>query len=136
MKYIAKPNIVKILCVTLLAGASLLILYHCPFFYVLGIHCPGCGMTRALLSLLHLDITAAFYYHPLFPAVLLTALYPVAEHFGVLRLSNSVKRKLLAILCLLFFITYIIRLAMDSPVVRPDWGHSLLCRILKSAACF
>lgn len=31
-----------------------------------GIPCPGCGMTRAYIALLHLDFRAAFYYHPLF----------------------------------------------------------------------
>ena len=129
-----KQKTVKLLCMTLLIGASLLILYHCPFFYVLGIRCPGCGMTRALLSLLHLDFKAAFYYHPLFPAVLLTALYIVAEHFGVLRLSDPAKKKLIAVLCSLFLITYVIRLAIDSPVVRPDWEHSLLFRILNATA--
>lgn len=30
------------------------------------IPCPGCGMTRAWLSLLRGDLSAAFLYHPLF----------------------------------------------------------------------
>ncbi len=27
--------------------------------------CPGCGMTRSLMHLLHLDLTEAVYYNPL-----------------------------------------------------------------------
>lgn len=38
----------------------------CPLKYFTGISCAGCGMTRAWFSLLHLDFSAAFYYHPLF----------------------------------------------------------------------
>lgn len=38
----------------------------CPFRRILGIPCPFCGMTRAVLSALRLDFAAAFHYHPLF----------------------------------------------------------------------
>ena len=38
----------------------------CPIKYVTGVSCAGCGMTRAWLSFLRLDIAGAFAYHPLF----------------------------------------------------------------------
>ena len=38
----------------------------CPFRFLFGISCPGCGMTRAWLYVLHLDFAAAFQSHPLF----------------------------------------------------------------------
>ena len=34
-----------------------------------GVRCPGCGMTRALLSALRLDFKAAFNYHAMFWSV-------------------------------------------------------------------
>ena len=37
----------------------------CPVKYLTGVSCPGCGMTRACLSALRFDFSAAFYYHPL-----------------------------------------------------------------------
>ena len=37
----------------------------CPIKYLLGISCPGCGMSRAVWALLRLDFAAAAYYHPL-----------------------------------------------------------------------
>ena len=37
----------------------------CPIYFFSGISCPGCGMTRALFSLLRFDFDAALYYHPL-----------------------------------------------------------------------
>ena len=37
----------------------------CPMATVLGIPCPGCGLTRATLALLHGDVRGAFALHPL-----------------------------------------------------------------------
>lgn len=38
----------------------------CLFRSLTGIICPGCGMSRAVLSALRLDFSQAFYYHPMF----------------------------------------------------------------------
>jgi hypothetical protein len=45
----------------------------CPTAALLGVPCPGCGLTRATLSLLHGDLTGALRFHPLVP--LLAPLY-------------------------------------------------------------
>jgi len=37
----------------------------CPFLLLTGLRCPGCGSQRALHSLLHFDIIAAFRYNAL-----------------------------------------------------------------------
>lgn len=59
----------------LLGGAGLLYLkvwlpvtnlgIPCVFHEVTGLFCPGCGITRALVSLLSLDLMQSFRYHPL-----------------------------------------------------------------------
>ncbi len=36
----------------------------CPSKRFFNIECLGCGMTRALMHLLHLDIEMALYYNP------------------------------------------------------------------------
>lgn len=41
----------------------------CPILRITGLPCPGCGMTRAWLSVLRLDFAAAFSYNPMFWAV-------------------------------------------------------------------
>jgi hypothetical protein len=46
---------------------------RCPIYLATHWLCPGCGTTRALHSLLHLDIQSAFHYNALF-----TLLFPVA----------------------------------------------------------
>ncbi|PVW15300.1 DUF2752 domain-containing protein [Marixanthomonas spongiae] len=37
----------------------------CPFHYLTGLHCPGCGSQRALHQLAHFNIYGAFRYNPL-----------------------------------------------------------------------
>ena len=56
-------------------GAALLVVYAvdpsrhaltppCPYLTLLGLACPGCGLTRATHALLHGDITRAFAFNP------------------------------------------------------------------------
>ena len=42
----------------------------CPFANLLGIPCPGCGMTRATLALLSGDVSLALAFQPLIGLVL------------------------------------------------------------------
>jgi hypothetical protein len=46
---------------------------RCPIYLATHWLCPGCGSTRALHSLLHLDIQSALRYNALF-----TLLFPIA----------------------------------------------------------
>ncbi|HOO79834.1 MAG TPA: DUF2752 domain-containing protein [Lachnospiraceae bacterium] len=36
----------------------------CPMIFLTGLPCPGCGLTRAALALLRLDIVSAFSFNP------------------------------------------------------------------------
>jgi hypothetical protein len=42
----------------------------CPSAALLGIPCPGCGLTRATLALFHGDFAAALRFHPLVPVLM------------------------------------------------------------------
>ena len=42
----------------------------CPFKLITGLQCPGCGVSRMLMSLIRLDFVSAFHYNPV---VLLTS---------------------------------------------------------------
>ena len=60
------------LAALLLLGVGALLLYsfdpsapnnyfpRCPSYWLLGVYCPGCGITRALHALLHGDVVQAF----------------------------------------------------------------------------
>jgi hypothetical protein len=37
----------------------------CPFKVLTGLPCPGCGLTRATVALLHGDFATSFHFHPL-----------------------------------------------------------------------
>lgn len=53
----------------------------CPMRVAFGVPCPGCGLTRATLAMMHLDFWAMLRFHPLAP--LLTPMYL----YAVLRTS-------------------------------------------------
>lgn len=56
---------------------------RCPFLVLTGWQCPGCGSQRAIHSLLHLDLAAAWRYNAFLvlsiPYILMLLL---SEHFG------------------------------------------------------
>src|SRR5213082_114107 len=42
----------------------------CPFRLLTGLPCPGCGLTRSVVSLAHGDLAAALTFHPLGPLLI------------------------------------------------------------------
>jgi hypothetical protein len=39
----------------------------CPLYYLTGIHCPGCGLTRGFHALFHGDVLTALHFNALLP---------------------------------------------------------------------
>ena len=78
----------------------------CPIKYYLGISCPGCGMTRAWLAVLHLDFVGAFAFHPLFWMAPFLALAILFEY----KIDFKKYHWALVLTAALFIIVYIIRL--------------------------
>ena len=78
----------------------------CPIKYITGVSCMGCGMTRAYLSLLRLDIVGAFKYHPLF---LIPAIAVILFLFRS-RISQKIVNFLLFTTIVLFSIIYLLRI--------------------------
>lgn len=101
----------------------------CPFQYLFGISCAGCGMTRALWSLIRLDFPAALAYHPL-----CVALPPIA----ILLFICSVKgwkrasRAVLLLFAAAMIAVYLWRLLLtDSSVVIFDPKSGAIYRLLQ-----
>lgn len=93
----------------------------CPIKYITGISCAGCGMTRAYLSLLRLDIGEAFAYHPLF--------WLVPIMFFAIWKKQKIKpvyyKAILTIAVFLFLTIYIYRIVQgegDVVVFKPEEG--------------
>lgn len=74
-------------CGVMLVSGMLILLYlcnpltsgifpPCPFHYLTGLHCPGCGSLRAVHKILHGDLAGAMTMNPLL--VLSLPLFPVA----------------------------------------------------------
>ena len=61
-----KELICAVTAVVVLYTAMELIGITCPIKFITGISCAGCGMSRAWMAFLQLDIAKAFEYHPLF----------------------------------------------------------------------
>lgn len=112
--------------VSALAGIALLYLLieslgvTCPIRFLTGISCAGCGMSRAWLSLLRLDLAGAFYYHPLFWLPIPAAALLLFQR----RLPKRVFTVGLALCGALFLAVYFIRLALpgDITVFAPRQG--------------
>jgi len=49
--------------------------YQCPFLYLTGLPCAGCGMTRAIFAFFHGEFAVAIRYNAIFPLYLLIWAY-------------------------------------------------------------
>lgn len=103
---INKQIILSIIALIIALGIMQYIGITCPIKYVTGISCAGCGMTRAWIALLHLNVKTAYRYHPLFfmpPVVLI--LYLFRDKF-----NKKLYYILIGIVIALFIIVYICRM--------------------------
>ena len=83
----------------------------CPFLFVTGLECPGCGSQRAIHQLLHLNIIVAFRYNPLvviFTPYIFLGLY--LEYMGGKNKFPEVQKvlfgKIAVIIILVVFMTF------------------------------
>lgn len=114
------------LCVILAFYAVLLLGgITCPIRFLTGISCPGCGMTRAWFSLLKMDLSGAFHYHPLF------WLAPVLLVFLFKRESGKMLRAMMVAMGSLFIGTYLYRMFFSGGniVVFNPW-EGLIAKII------
>lgn len=124
LKYIKS----KYLSIILLLGVSCIMIwiFGCPIKNFTGLSCAGCGMTRAWLSLLRLNFSQAYYFHPLFWSV------PIMLFLIVFNGKLSNKKKYLFWGCIisLFLIVYFIRLFGESSIVTFNFKESIIYKIL------
>lgn len=83
-------------------------LFQCPLYYVIGIPCPTCGMTRAFDALIHLDLNQALYYNPSFILVIVVVIVFIFEDYLELKLVKKIYTICLILLVLIYLIRMII----------------------------
>lgn len=100
----------------------------CPIKFVTGISCLGCGMTRAWLSVLRLDLAAAFHYHPLF------ILPPVAAivYFTKSKINLKIYKIIMLTIVIAFITIYLYRLIFtDGDIVVFEPGNNIIFRLFE-----
>ena len=108
-----------ILCVCLLRTVFGL---PCPIKYLVGISCPGCGMTRALWSLVTLNLPAALHYHPASPALPVCLVLLVLFKVKKMKKATTVLLTVFALLLLGVYVWRLIEGAGDVVVCDPQNG--------------
>lgn len=112
--------------ITVLIIILILSFYRCPFYFLLGIPCPFCGMTRAFLCVLKGDLIEAFYFHPLWPLVIVAGIIFILVKIKVLKLSGKAVNILAFIAAFLFLLCFILRHVYHSPIVQIDLSKGIL----------
>ena len=109
-----------LLCVILYVVITSFFDITCIIKYFSGVSCPGCGMTRALKSLLVFNFDKAFYYHPL---VFLLA--PLTIALFTVRKNHKIRNILIYIAIAMFILVYLYRLIFthtDIVTINPKSG--------------
>ena len=100
-----------------------------------GFDCPGCGMTRALVSLAHGDLAGALAFHPLVPVVaallvgLFAALTLEAAFGRSLRVEGRQLNRVALFLLALFLLTWVIRTCLTLAAGGRPWERSVLAGV-------
>lgn len=93
----------------------------CPIKFITGISCAGCGMSRAMFSLIKFDLHSAFHHHPLF-------IFPfifIIIYFIQDKLPKNTFKIICTIMAIIMIIVYIIRIFdgdNDIVVFKPQEG--------------
>lgn len=100
----------------------------CPIKFVTGISCAGCGMSRAWIAFLQLDMAKAFEYHPLFWLPPIAVIVLLCKY----KINIKIYKIIIFTIIIMFAIVYICRLIWsgdDVVVFEPQ--NNILFRIIR-----
>lgn len=104
----AKEKLITCLLIAVIVAVMYLFHIPCPFKAIFSIPCPGCGMTRAYLSLLSFDFVKALEYNPMFWSVPVLLVFYFFD--GRVFKKNWINAFVLCSVLAGFFLSWIIRL--------------------------
>jgi hypothetical protein len=87
----------------------------CVMNAVAGLPCPACGITRALLALVRLDLESALRWHPLFWLILLSGAVMLVKA----KLPAKVFKGFMWATLILLFGVYVTRMVLHFPNTEP-----------------
>lgn len=90
----------------------------CVFKVYTGLPCPGCGMTRAFLSLFNGDWHQSFYWHPLWPLVVVAPVLYWRLSMKTIK-NKRVTDYFLFALIFIFVLTFFVRMFLFFPHTAP-----------------
>ena len=98
---------------------------------ITGLPCPTCGMTRAFTSLMNGDLNMAFFYHPLWPLVIIIAIVFLLYKLPKKPIINKKTFKIILILSIILLIAvYIYRMILYFPDTAPmDYNPNNLIKL-------
>ncbi len=73
-------------------------LLPCPFKYLTGLDCPGCGFQRSVLALLQGNISESFSLYPATIPLVVFFMYGIADRFFRLDNESALLKKILYII--------------------------------------
>lgn len=123
-----RKRLIRTLLIHLAAGALFalwLFLTGCPIHRLTGVPCPGCGMSRALFSLVKLDFAGAWYYHPLVFFLPLPLLYLIHRKAWKLPGGKRTAIAVAAALGIALLAVYVIRALTPGSFVYTEMHSSI-----------
>ena len=115
-----------VLCLGLYCVIAMVLHLPCPILWITGVSCPGCGITRACLFLVQLNIGAAVYYNPaVFAVILAVVLLCISK-------KKKTKNAILLVTALVMIAVYLDRmLVIHAPVLQFDPANGAVGRLLR-----
>lgn len=125
-------DIIRILIIIVIYALILRITgIGCPIRFLTGISCMGCGMSRAVISLMRFQFKEAFNYHPLVYILPLLIVLIVCED-KIFMVDKNLTKKIWRIIIISFFAVYLIRLVIiDNSVVQINIKDGFIYKIIK-----
>lgn len=121
-----KDRIIFVCAVGLLIIVSSFLNLGCLIRLFTGFSCPGCGISRAWISILQGNFVDAFYYHPLF----LTAPFVAAAILFEEKFPRKALNIFWCVIAVLFVGCYILRIVNGSDILTFDFKSGVMGRII------
>lgn len=126
-----KTNIIIIIFLAIVILFSILDGYHCPIKSIIGLSCPTCGITRAIICAVQLNFEKAFHYHMLWPIVPIGFIFYILYELKIIKINKKVLLSIAYIICIINLVYYFYRLFSGSNIVYFDFTESLIYKLIK-----